>query len=280
MKQWKGKESFVIIAYLGAAAFLLTALASRSSFLYPCNDWNDANSYFSVGKALFHGRVPYRDVFDQKGMYLYFFYGLCYLLSHTTFRGVFVMEVLLGIADLLAIYRILRLYTGKAAALLFTPLPLAAVFSSQSFYWGGSAEEICFPFLLWGLYLYLEYFREPRREMKPGRLFAAGLLAGMVANIKFTSLGFFFAFMMWVAFDRLLSHGLARALKDCGVFLLGMAVPFIPWLVYFVLKDALYYWYWGYVYINVFAYSNLNGEGPGLWERGYTLTIIRKLRKL
>ena len=61
--------------FLLLAAFILLLFATRSSFLYPYNDWNDANSYFSVGKALFHGKMPYRDVFDQKGMYLYFFYG-------------------------------------------------------------------------------------------------------------------------------------------------------------------------------------------------------------
>ena len=75
--------------FLLLAAFLVLLFASRSSFLYPFNDWNDANSYFSVGKALFNGKMPYRDVFDQKGMYLYFLYGLAYLVSHTTFLGVF-----------------------------------------------------------------------------------------------------------------------------------------------------------------------------------------------
>ena len=77
------------ILYFFLAAFLLMLFVTRSSFLYPCNDWCDANSYFSVGKALFHGKMPYRDVFDQKGMYLYFLYGLSYLVSHTTFLGVF-----------------------------------------------------------------------------------------------------------------------------------------------------------------------------------------------
>lgn len=62
--------------FLLLAAFILLLFATRSSFLYPYNDWNDANSYFSVGKALFHGKMPYRDVFDQKGMYLYFFMDL------------------------------------------------------------------------------------------------------------------------------------------------------------------------------------------------------------
>ena len=258
--------------YLAVAAFLLITFASRSSFLYPYNDWDDANSYFSMGKALFNGKVLYKDIYDQKGGYLYLFYGLAYLISHTTFRGVYILEILLAIADLFLILQILKLYTKDSTALVLTPLPLAAVFSSRSFYWGGSAEEIFFPLLLLGLYLFLQYFKYyPERQMKRSSLFVTGLMAGIVANIKYTSLGFFFAWMMWIALAILIEKGLAESLKACGIFLAGMVIPFFPWIIYFATHDALYYWYWAYVLNNVSVYSNLNGEGPGLWERVYSL---------
>lgn len=269
--------------YLALAAFAILLFATRSSGLYPLNDWNDANSYFSVGKGLFNGKVPYRDIFDQKGMYLYFFYGLAYLVSHTTFRGVFLLEWILAVADLMAVFQILRLYVRKSTALVLTPPVLAVSFASQSFYWGGSAEEVCLPFLLWGLYLSLHYFKKeyPDRPMNNRTLFLGGILAGMVANIKFTSLGFFFAWMMCVAFAFLARREVTGAVRACVIFLLGMALPFVPWVIYFAVKHALYYWYWGYVYLNVFAYSNLTGEGLGISQRIYTLSkllywVIRK----
>ncbi len=270
------KKKILAACYLGASGFLLLFFASRSSFLYPCNDWNDANSYFSVGKALFNGKMPYRDVFDQKGMYLYFLYGLAYLVSHTTFAGVFVLEGILAAFDLFGICRILMLYVKRETALVLSSLVLAVIVSSRSFYWGGSAEEICFPFLVWGLYLSLDYFknRYPGQAMGAFRVFLGGLLAGMVANIKFTVLGFFFAWMMCVFFSFLVRKDLAGGIKACFVFLAGMALPFLPWVIYFAVNHGLYEWYWGYVYINVFVYSNLNEEGPGLMERIYTLSKL------
>ena len=163
--------------YLLLAGFLLMLFATRSSFLYPCNDWNDANSYFSMGKALFNGKMPYRDVFDQKGPYLYFLYGLAYLVSHTTFAGVFILEVICAFLDLLGIYYILRLYLKRNTALFFSPLTLAVAVSSKSFYWGGSAEEICYPLLVWGLYLSIEYFKNsyPQKPMGFKVIFGGGL---------------------------------------------------------------------------------------------------------
>lgn len=272
-----GEAGFLLLS-----SFVIIMLVSRSSFLYPCNDWNDANSYFSVGKALFNGKMPYRDVFDQKGMYLYFFYGLAYLMSHTTFFGVFLMEVVLAAFDLWGLFSILQLYVKKSTALVLAPLALTAAFCSNSFYWGGSAEEVCFPFLIWGLYLSLDYFKNHYPEKMSGRtVFTGGLLAGMVANIKFTVLGFFFAWMMGIAIAFLVKRDLPGAVRSCLIFLLGMAIPFIPWLLYFGLQNSLYEWYYGYVYVNVVVYSNLSGEGPSLYERVYTLAkllywLIRK----
>ena len=262
--------------YLLLCAFALILFASRSSFLYPCNDWCDANSYFSVGKALFNGKMPYRDVFDQKGMYLYFLYGLAYLVSHTTFAGVFLLEVILAAFDLFGICRILRLYVKESTALVLTPLVLAVTVASDSFYWGGSAEEICLPFLIWGLYFSLDYFRNhyPQEGMSPRILFLNGILAGVVANIKFTSLGFFFAWMMCIAFSFLARKDFWGAVKACLIFLLGMLLPFLPWIIYFGVNHGLCEWYYGYVYVNVFLYSNLNGEGPSTGERIYTLSKL------
>ncbi len=72
----------------------------------------------------------------------------------------------------------------------------------------------------------------------------------------------------------LAKRNLKGALGACGIFLAGMALPFVPWAVYFAINGALYDWYWGYVYINVFAYSNLNSKGPSLSERVYTLSKL------
>ncbi len=265
-----------MLLYFGAAAFLIMLWATRSSFVYPVNNWDDANSYFSVGKALMNGKMPYRDVFDQKGMLLYFLYGLCYLVSHTTFLGVFLMEILWAFADVFGFYKILSLYLKERTAGMLAPLPLALVFSSKSFYWGGAAEEICFPFLIGGLYLGLRYFKTeyPAKAMKKSTLFAAGIFAGMVANIKFTVLGFFFAWMMWVAFSCLIRKDWKSAFVSCGYFLIGMFLPFVPWLLYFGIQGGLYEWYWGYVHVNVFLYSNLRNTDLSIGTRIYTLAKI------
>ena len=261
-----------ILFIISAALFLM--LASRSSFLYIFNNWDDANSYFSVGKALFNGKVPYRDLFDQKGMYLYFLYGIAYLESHTSFFGVYLLEVFLGILDIIGFYKILRLYISERLSTVIAPIVFVTVVLSRSFWWGGSAEEICLPLYIWGLYIIAHYFLEEYQNgpMSFGQVFLGGILAGIVANIKFTGLGFFFAWMMMTFFAYLIHKEVAKGFVACLYFLLGMVIPFIPWIVYFGINKSLYDWYWGYVYINVFLYPTV--EKTGIFEYIYNLSKI------
>ena len=72
--------------------FLL--ITTKSSPLYPINDWVDPHAFFTMGKGMMNGLVPYRDLFEQKGPLLYLIYGIGYLINNTNFLGVFILEVL------------------------------------------------------------------------------------------------------------------------------------------------------------------------------------------
>ena len=74
-------------------ALVTVSVCSLSSPLYPFNDWVDANCFFTVGKSMLYGIVPYRDLYEQKGPLLYALYALCYPISHRTFLGGWLLEV-------------------------------------------------------------------------------------------------------------------------------------------------------------------------------------------
>ncbi len=251
------KNSKPILFCLFTATLIMT-ICSRSSFLYVYNLWDDANSYFTVGKCMYRGFVPYRDLFDQKGILLYFIYSIASLISATTFRGVYVMEIVAAFFALLAIFNIFRLFIkNEISAYILTPISGAVIYSSWNFYWGGSAEEFLFPFMMWGLYLSVRYFRLKYPEpMDYKTVLVGGILAGCVFHIKFNSLGLFFAWMMMVFFaDIIGKRQIAKAFISCFVFLGGMFASTIPWLIYFGVNGAIYDWLYVYIYKNVFEYS-------------------------
>ena len=268
------RQSF--FEFLGACgiSFLLMLLLTRSSFLYPYNNWDDSNSYFSMGKSMFHGILIYRDIFDQKGPYLYFLYGLCSLVSGTTFRGVFLMEIFLGAADLLLIGRILKLFCRPQTAAFLSPILLACMCASKSFYWGGCAEEICLPFLQFPLYMLLRTLQHSRRTgFSPRDVFLSGLCCGFVFCVKFTLMGFFLGLALSVILTCRSFREFARL---AGWFLLGTLLPFVPWVIYFGITGGLDDWYRVYIYTNVFLYSDFgaNSHGASASQKIYDLAKL------
>lgn len=268
-----GNSGKIFLFYLGVS-FLLMLLLTRSSFLYPYNNWDDSNSYFSMGKSMFHGTLIYRDLFDQKGPYLYFLYGLCSLVSRTTFLGVFIMEVLWGAADLFLLDRIMGLSCSRKSARFLAPILFACMCASKSFYWGGCAEELCLPFLLFPLYLLLRTLRAGRgASFLPKTVFLSGLCCGFVFCVKFTLMGFFLGFALSVI---LTCKSFREFLRLSGWFLLGVLLPFVPWLIYFAVTGGLDDWYRVYIYTNVFLYSDFgaNSHGASAAQKLYDLAKL------
>lgn len=275
MNRVKGKPRVGIYVYVTVVAAIFLAVCSRSSFLYPCNNWDDANSYFSMGKFMMNGNVIYRDLYDQKGPYLYLLYGLAYLISADTFFGVFLLEIAAIALFLMAGVNLISLYCRERTALLLAPVLAAVCLSAKSFYWGGAAEEFCLPLFGWSLYYSLRYFKE--EYPKPPRwrmVLLNGIFAGVILQVKFNMLGFYFIWMGAIAVMNFTKKSWRKALLSCGIFLAGMGGTFLPWLIYFGLHGALDDWYTCYIYNNVFLYSDLGKASTGMGEKVYTLIKI------
>ena len=266
------KREWMCIGFCLVIAFAGLMICSRSSFLYPYNDWNDANSYFTMGKGMMNGLVIYRDLYDQKGPYLYLLYGIAYLISHTTFRGVFLLEILAIGSFLYICSRIMGLYMSRRWTYFLLPILEIAVLTSKSFYFGGAAEEFCLPLLAGSLYLSIRWFKDHACESpRIRKLFYIGLMAGVVMLVKYTMLGLYAGLMLMMAGAFLGKRDIKGLFKGCGGFLAGMLLPVIPWLIYFGWKKGLSAWYECYIYNNIFFYSNFEQEALGIGQRIYEL---------
>ena len=70
-----------LIFVIAAAVVTITAVSTCSP-LFPFNPWDDANCFFTVGRGITKGLVPYRDLYEQKGPLLYFIYALAALVHY------------------------------------------------------------------------------------------------------------------------------------------------------------------------------------------------------
>ena len=245
------------ILFLSAAAVI--TVCSKSSPLYPLNDWVDANCYFTVGKAMSHGQVLYRDIYEQKGILLYVLHALAYLVSERTFLGVWLLEIVAAFFFLFYAYKTMRLFAGRGSLALI-PALAAVVYSMNSFCHGDSAEELCLPFLMYAVYLGL---RCVLRDEDPSRRewLWIGVTSGCVLWIKFSLLGVYLGwavpFLAWFV-RRRDGRGFGRMALW---ILLGVGAATAPVLGYFALHRALPELWTGYFYNNIFLYQRGGERG-------------------
>lgn len=248
------------VCLLFAALFLF--LLTKSSPLYPLNEWVDANIYFTIGKGMMHGYVPYLDLYDQKGPIAFLIFGLGSLISSTSFLGIYVIETIAFSFFLMAAYRIVALYTEKFAWIAL-PVVSAFILGSLSFSHGGSLEELMMPLFAWSLYDTLRYFKESYPNPVPLKMIARNaLFAGIMLFGKFNLLAFYFVWMGMIAISQLLAKQIKRAFSASLLFLCVMAAAGIPWLIYFYLNGALSEFFHYYFYMNMFGYSWTDESSP------------------
>ena len=85
----RSKNTLLTISAIIAFSIFVVTVCSKSSPIYPLNNWDDPNCFFTVGKAMANGKVLYRDIFEQKGPLLYMLHELTYFISGKTFLGVY-----------------------------------------------------------------------------------------------------------------------------------------------------------------------------------------------
>lgn len=248
------KEGIKLGLFCLTASAVLLLLCSQCSPLYPLNVWGDANCLLTVGRVMKAGGVVYRDIYEQKGPTLYLMHMLAACISERSFWGVYVLEVLSFAAVLFLACRIMRQRLRAACAL--AALLGACMLTGGAFSRGDSAEEFCLPYLMAALAIVFEEYGQRPGPMRGRALFACGLMAGMVATIKFSVLGLFVGLCIAEGVLSLRAGGIRRALVSAGVFLLGMLLPVLAWCAYFAAHGALGDAYTAYIHNNVFLYGD------------------------
>lgn len=251
-KIWKYRNYYLIFIF----AFLILLFCSQCSFLYDFNDWCDVNCFMTMGRGIFQGKVPYRDLYEQKGPILYLLYGIGSLFSANSFHGFFMIEVALFTTFLIFAYKTSNLYVDKTISLFLT-IPLGiGICISKAFKTGGSAEELMLPFIMCSLYLTLRDIKSGTNIISKTTLIASGICAAMVFWIKYTLLGFFLAFGLFDVIYTIKQKDY-KSLGYVFLYFIGaMIVASLPVILYFGVNGALGDLWTAYFYNNIFLYQS------------------------
>ena len=235
-------------------SLLLISVCSMASPLFPLHTGVDQNCFLTVGKAMLSGKLPYRDLYEQKGPLLYGLHALAAWVDGTGFSGVWLLEILNCTWMLWLLGRIASLFLPERLRFPAAALAGFVTVTAYCFSRGDNAEEFCLPLVLYGLYAML---RCTESGTLPGwRIhMLCGVLAGMILWIKFTMLGFYIVWVLFFFVQTIRQGQLRRAFGQCFLFLGDMLLTGLPWLAYFAYHHGLYDFFYVYFYSNIFLYS-------------------------
>lgn len=246
---------YVGLLYLMAVSLIIALFAFGGSPFYPINEWSDPNCFLTVGRAMLDGKVMYRDIYEQKGPYVYFLHALAALISDTSFIGVWLMEVVTLFFSMWLISKIVGMY-GQKQSVCFavaTSIGVSVAFS-HAMSTGDSVEEFTSPLYLWLLYVTVKNIKEGR-NFSIRQYLGIGITAGVVFWSKFSLIGIYlgwFVYFVWrsVFHKRYREIGKAVLWITCGILLATL-----PCLVYFLVTGAVRDCLQVYLYDNLFLYS-------------------------
>ena len=226
------------VSALGTLVLAVAAITlfSRSSPLYAFNIWCDPHCFFTVGKGVLDDVVPYRDLYEQKGPLLYFLHAGAALVSYDTFTGVWLLEVAAAWGFLYFSHLTMRLLGGSGAGRL--AVLAVVVYCSPCFSYGDSAEELCLPVLAGTLWVAVRAVMEERR-VPLWQWLAVGAGAAAVLWIKYTMLGFYVGWGLFMAVLMWRRHRVKGLLLRVVIAAVGMLLVTIPVIAYFEAHGAV-----------------------------------------
>ncbi|MDD6157391.1 MAG: hypothetical protein PUB52_10295 [Lachnospiraceae bacterium] len=247
-----------------ADVFFLLGITLCMAFLLALQPWSnvypgsDSTVFLYIGRRMSRGGVPYRDLFDHKGIVLYFleYIGAC--ITPDSFTGVWLVEICNLFLTALGIFCVAGLFTERRGVKYTVSMLVLATFDCYLAYEGGNlAEEYALPWLMFSLYIFLRYFIT--KSYKIYDIMLLGIGFGIVLFLRVNMVTVWVAFLPIIFFSMLWNRQWKEIGKCIVGFLAGCAIIVVPILLYCIkagcLEDMLQY----YIQFN-FGYSESEGS--------------------
>ncbi len=270
----------ILLCYSIVLKFFMSMYSIRFSEVYTDND---GSIYYIIGKAIMHGKVLYKDIFDHKTPYVFFANAVASLLEKNHF-GLFILEIIILFVTLLYVYKFANFFTTEFRSLLCA-FSLGIILNIPQITFSYSrTEEYAIAFMMVALYLFTKHYficegekdnidKNEKIDVILPMLFI-GILSGLtfMTNIRAIILFVPFAISLLVKCIREKKYFYILKLFISGI--IGVIISIIPYIIYMCITDSIKDAYYAIITFN-FNYLNsaLNDK------QDFATTILQFLKE-
>ena len=199
----------------------------------------DSSVFLYIGREMYNGAVPYRDLFDHKGVILYFIEYLGYLIGFGNKIGVWIIEVINIFITSLIFYHIAAFFT-KSKVVCYMSIFIVLQISSLPFIieeGGNLTEEYALPWIALSLYFVIRFFA--KKDYRNWHIIAIGVSFTIVFFLRVNMVGLWAALLLVVVIYFIKNKRNIEILKCALLFISGCIIVLIPICIYLLQTNSL-----------------------------------------
>lgn len=231
------KKIGIALFWLVIAAGFVFLFSYSTSPLYPTYYGNDSAQFQTIGKCWLKGAVPYRDLFDHKGPWIFFINMLGYLLTGTKY-GIFLIQIVCMWISLYFLYKTAKYGLHRTGYALGTVL-VSMFFLFLNYGEANLTEEYCLPFICASAYYIYVYFDEEYHQHSPRAAFLYGMAFCVCFYTRVTNCVLVAAGVLAITVSLIRYREFKNLWQNILGFLGGALTVFLPFAVYFATQGAL-----------------------------------------
>ena len=234
--EWVGRLSITLMAVL-----FVTFFSCTTSPLFPTLDnYNDSPIFQTIGKYWTQGYIPYKDLWDLKGPFIFFVNAIGYGLTNTR-SGVWLIQVICMIFTISGLIKIYRCEYSERKSLCMAMLTLMAL--AYMYEGGNLVEEYTLPLQVFAFYHVMKWERNYSEtndvNHKPLNSLLYGVLIGLCLMSRLTNALAISGAIMVISIVLLYHRQYMNFLHNAITFFAGFAIATLPFFIYFHYKGAL-----------------------------------------
>ena len=270
LKKYQNIYNYLICLIL---AFTILLFCSSNSFLCNFNDWCDLNWFLTMGNGVLNGKIPFKDLYEQKGPITYFVFSI-FALFNNSYHAVFVFEVILFSIFLFLVFNFSKQHLNTY--LCWVCIIILAVFTPTSEFFiagGGALEEYFIPIYFY--FIIILHNIAHNKQIKKHSSFLFGIFSAVIFWTKYTCIVFpALTIITWFIIN-IIRRQYKAAFNSLLYMFYGVLTITIPILLYFIFNNAIKDLFMCYFYDNLVRYSGSFGYMPmSFFKNTFFFTLV------
>lgn len=220
--------------------FLCALLALLTLALTTYSPWvghvyyADQGWHLSIGQWMNEGLVPYKDIFEMKGLFYYFVQYLGIKIAGP--QGVWLIETLLLTLGYVYLYKFSKLYLSHYWSLLSVFFCMLLYFPLN--YTGDTTESIAFSFVVISAY-YMQKSLKEKQELSDRQVWIIALCFVLLLHIKLNYCSYICILGLFIVIRLIVDARYKLLLRYSVLFLCATVIFNLPFMGYLYTHQAL-----------------------------------------